>query len=337
MTSRNVDDHPRERRVVEPVGDRHRLPMPLAVGVPHPSLDVGGPVGQLDHAGPRRAHRRHVVGMPVLAHHRAHELTGGIPRESLVRRARVQATPVGIDDHDAVGRVLDERSEARLGCRDARFGLAPVRDVVHIHDDPLDHGIVEVVRHRQLAPPHPTVAVTHAHVGGQGRARRPAQPVAVLGSHAFDVFGNHDDARVGAVRPALRRCIRSGCGSLRWRTRSCRWCRAPRPRRRRSSAADGSDLHCAQRGGRALAFGRAHPEDAHHEREADRHQRRDPGTLAGADDAWDPTERDTESARVRGTRCSRPSRGTRPKNPRARRTAQPRTRSRPRAPGPIQW
>ena len=54
----DVDDHARDRRVVEAVRDRHRLPVPATVGVPDPGLDVRRLVGVLEHPRPGRRRPR---------------------------------------------------------------------------------------------------------------------------------------------------------------------------------------------------------------------------------------------------------------------------------------
>ena len=287
----DVEDDPVDRRVVEPVRDRGLLPVPALVGMAHPHERLGGLLGVLQHPRPRRADLRRIVGVHELAHEVADERGCVLPREPLVRRADVLAAGVEVEDDDAVGRVLHECAEPGLGGRDARRGLAPFGDVVHVDDDAFDHRVVELVRHRDLAPAQGAVAMLHPHVGA-ARSAVFEHPAADGGANALEVVGLDDHAGIAPADQVVDRVAREGLDRLgREDDHSGAIEHDDRVGRVREEAPE-AVLAARERGCRNLSIARAHPDDAHHEHQSGGHQHRDPVAPAGAHDARRPTEPD---------------------------------------------
>ena len=124
---------PASERVVEVVGDRHRLPVPTPVRVPDPRLELDRRFRVLDDVRPRLNDGGAVVDVTV--DQLAGEIFSAVPGQAFIGRTDVLATAVDAQDHDAVGRVLHERTEPRLGGRDTGLGLTTFADVVHVDDD----------------------------------------------------------------------------------------------------------------------------------------------------------------------------------------------------------
>ena len=201
---------------------------------------------------------------------------------------------IGGQDHDAVGRVLHERAEPRLGGRDARLGLAALGDVVHVDDDALDDRVVELVRHRDLAPPQPTVAMADPHVRSHRRSGNLEQRTVVLRPHAREILELHDGARVAPADQLVDRVPGERLDRLgREHDRPGLVEHDDRVGRVDEQPTE-PVLAARERRRRDLAFAGADPQDAHHEHEPGRHQRGDSCGVASADHARDPTQRDAD-------------------------------------------
>ena len=141
--------------------------MPALVGVPRPHEDVRGLLGVVEHPRPGAPDLGDVVGMDVPPQEVPDQFRRDVSGQAFVGRADVLASGFEVEDDDAVRRMLHERAESCFCRRDARLRLAPLGDVVHVDDDALDDGIVELIPRRNLAPAQRAVAMVHAHVGAQ--------------------------------------------------------------------------------------------------------------------------------------------------------------------------
>ena len=215
-----------------------------------------------------------------------------VPGQPFVRRAHVLASGLEVEDDDAVRGMLHEGAKSCLRCRDARLGLAPLGDVVHVDDDAFDHRVVELVPRRDLAPAQRTVAMVHAHVGAQGSSGLFEQSTVGVLAESCEILGLDDHIRVASPDQVVDRVARQILDRL---------CREDD----HAGPIDDDDrvgcvgeeppeavLAARERGRRDLPVARAHPDDAHDEHQSGGHQHRDAVAPAGTHDAGSPTEPD---------------------------------------------
>ncbi len=266
--------------------------MPALVGVPHAYKRARGFLRALQHLRPRFSDPPRVVRVYVLAERVADHGRGRAPGQSFVRRAHVLAARVETEDDDAVGCMLHEGAKASLRRRDARLGLAPFRDVVHVDDDAFDHRIVELIACRDLAPADRTVAMVDAHVGAQGATGLPVQLAGLTGVKPLEVLGFDDQARVGPADEVVDRVTGQVLDRLGREHDGSRPIDDDDGVGRVHQEPAETVFAARERGCGDLPVARAHEHDAHDEQQTRGHQDRDAVASARAHDTRRPAEPD---------------------------------------------